>query len=189
MRVAHAQEMPGTFSPLPNSKETASSRSRHASRHARHARAVMHVEIANPRWWENVPGIPGAYAICNFTYLARAPYPCVRHQLPNISLFVDNSARTWYRHISLCRTKYSYCKCGVEWWYKTTDKNNDYHNPYINVCTVSNVDRARNFSIYPEIFHNQRDQTWAGFKYDGVEQSGARSLDLHMTSKTKLYLS
>ena len=25
--------------------------SRHASRHARHARAVMHVGIANPRWW------------------------------------------------------------------------------------------------------------------------------------------
>ena len=135
------------------------------------------------------PAFPVHMHIRNFTYMARAPYPCVRHQLPNISLFVDNSARTWYRHISLCRTKYSYCKCGVEWWYKTTDKNNDYHNPYINVCTVSNVDRARNFSIYPEIFHNQRDQTWAGFKYDGVEQSGARSLDLHMTSKTKLYLS
>ena len=25
--------------------------SRHASRHVRHARVVMHVEIANPRWW------------------------------------------------------------------------------------------------------------------------------------------
>ena len=42
--VAHAPEMP------PTSKETASSRSRHASRHVRDARAVMHVGIVNPRW-------------------------------------------------------------------------------------------------------------------------------------------
>ena len=48
--VAHAPGMPGTFSPPPTSKETASQRSRHASRHVRHARAVMHVGITNPRW-------------------------------------------------------------------------------------------------------------------------------------------
>ena len=42
--------MPGTFSPPPTSKETACYRSRHASRHVRDARAVMHVGIANPRW-------------------------------------------------------------------------------------------------------------------------------------------
>ena len=47
--VAHAPGMPGMFSPLPTSKETASKRSRHASRHVRHARAMMHVGIANPR--------------------------------------------------------------------------------------------------------------------------------------------
>ena len=41
----------GNVSPPPTSKETAGSRSRHASRHVRHARAVMHVGIANPRWW------------------------------------------------------------------------------------------------------------------------------------------
>ena len=40
---------PGTFSPPPNSKGTASLRSRYASRHVRHAHAVMHVGIANPR--------------------------------------------------------------------------------------------------------------------------------------------
>ena len=34
------------------SKETASKRSRHASRHVRQARAVMHAGIANPRWRE-----------------------------------------------------------------------------------------------------------------------------------------
>ena len=48
---AHAPRMPGTISPPPISKETASWRSRHASRHVRDARAVMHVEIANP-WWQ-----------------------------------------------------------------------------------------------------------------------------------------
>ena len=45
LRVAHAPGMPGT-----TSKVTVSKRSRHASRHVRHARAVMHVGIANPRW-------------------------------------------------------------------------------------------------------------------------------------------
>ena len=50
LRVAHAPGMPGTFSPPPTSKEAASQRSRHASRHVRDARAEMHVGIANPRW-------------------------------------------------------------------------------------------------------------------------------------------
>ena len=48
-RVAHAPGKPGTFSPLPTSKETASWQSRHAPRHVRDARAVR-VRIANPRW-------------------------------------------------------------------------------------------------------------------------------------------
>ena len=46
---AHAPGIPGTFFPPPTSKETVSKRSRHASRHVLHARAVMHVRIANPR--------------------------------------------------------------------------------------------------------------------------------------------
>ena len=50
LQIAHGPGMPGTFSPTPTSKGTASLRSRHASRHLRHARAVMHVGIANPRW-------------------------------------------------------------------------------------------------------------------------------------------
>ena len=49
-RVAHAPWMTGTFPPPPTSKETASKRSRHASRNVRHPRAVMHAGIANPRW-------------------------------------------------------------------------------------------------------------------------------------------
>ena len=50
LRVVHAPGMPGKFSPPPISKETASYRSRHASRHVRDARAGMYVGIANP-WW------------------------------------------------------------------------------------------------------------------------------------------
>ena len=50
LRVAHALGMPGTFSPPPTPKEASCKRPRHASRHVRHARAVMHVRIANPQW-------------------------------------------------------------------------------------------------------------------------------------------
>ena len=51
LRVAHAPGMPGTFSPPSTWKETASYPSQQASRHVRHASAVMHVGIANLRWW------------------------------------------------------------------------------------------------------------------------------------------
>ena len=50
LRVVHTPEMPGTIFPSLTSKETASYRPRHASRYVRHARAVMYVGIANPRW-------------------------------------------------------------------------------------------------------------------------------------------
>ena len=40
----------GTFPPPQTSKQIASLRFRHASRHMHHARAVMHVGIADPRW-------------------------------------------------------------------------------------------------------------------------------------------
>ena len=40
----------GNVFPPPNSKETASQRYRHASRHVRDARVVTHVGIANPQW-------------------------------------------------------------------------------------------------------------------------------------------
>ena len=73
LRVAHAPGMPGTFSPPPTSMETTSWRSRHASRHVRHARAVMHVRSLTRGSGENVPGIPGACATRNSTYLVRDP--------------------------------------------------------------------------------------------------------------------
>ena len=50
------------FPPPPTSKETADQRSRHASRHVRHVRAVMHVRIAYLCLRGKVPGIPGACA-------------------------------------------------------------------------------------------------------------------------------
>ena len=55
---------------------TAGKRSRHASRHVRDARAVMHAGIANYRFpLKSAAGecIPGACATCNFTYLVRGP--------------------------------------------------------------------------------------------------------------------
>ena len=71
LRIALVLGMPGTFFP-PTSKETASKWSRHASRHVRNARVVMHVAIANLRWW----GKRSRYSRRmrkpeNFTYLAR----------------------------------------------------------------------------------------------------------------------
>ena len=50
LRVAHAPGMSGMFSPPPTSKESTCQLFRHASRHVRHARAVMHVGISNPLW-------------------------------------------------------------------------------------------------------------------------------------------
>ena len=52
LRFAHAPGMPGTFFRPLTSKETACYWSRHASRHVRDARGVMHVGIADPRWRE-----------------------------------------------------------------------------------------------------------------------------------------
>ena len=52
VRVAHAPGMPGTFFPRHRlqRKPLVCDPSRHASRHVRHARAVMHVGIANLQW-------------------------------------------------------------------------------------------------------------------------------------------
>ena len=62
------------FPPPPNLKETDSERSRHASRHVRHARAVMHVGIAYPRWRGKRSRHSRRMRICNFAYLVRGPW-------------------------------------------------------------------------------------------------------------------
>ena len=87
LRIVQAPGMPGTFSPPPTSKETASQRSRHASRHVRDARAV----IANPLWREN--GIPGACATRNFTYMARDPWS--KHNTGFDTVGLSGRHETW----------------------------------------------------------------------------------------------
>ena len=67
-KIAHALVMPGTFSPPPTSKETASKRSRHASWHVRHAR----VGIDNPRWRGKRSRHSRRMRNTQFTYLAEA---------------------------------------------------------------------------------------------------------------------
>ena len=72
---------------------TAGKRSRHASRHVRDARAVMHVGIVNWRFLlksaagENVPGIPGACATYNLTYLVRGPLKAFPWRHHDVMLF------------------------------------------------------------------------------------------------------
>ena len=62
------------FPPPPISKETASKRSRHASRHVRDARAVMHVGIACLRWRGKRSRHSRRMRIRKFAYLARGPW-------------------------------------------------------------------------------------------------------------------
>ena len=62
------------FPPPPISKETASWRSRHASRHVRDARAVMHVGIAHLRWRGKRSRHSRRMRTRKFTYLARGPW-------------------------------------------------------------------------------------------------------------------
>ena len=67
--VAHAPGMPGTFSPPPTSKETSGM---HHGTCVTHVPWCMSGSLTNGGG-ENVPGIPGACATRNFTYLARGP--------------------------------------------------------------------------------------------------------------------
>ena len=71
LQVAQCRER---FTPPPSSKETDSLRSRHASRHARHARAVMHIGIAYPRWRGKRSRHSRCMRIRNFRYLTRSPW-------------------------------------------------------------------------------------------------------------------
>ena len=75
LRVAHAPGMPGTFSPPTRVSDT----------DMHHGTCVTHVPWCMPeslksgflwsRGRENVPGIPGACATCNFTFLLSGPSP------------------------------------------------------------------------------------------------------------------
>ena len=78
-----------SFSPPLTSKETASQRSRHVSRQVRDARAMMHVRIANPRWWGNVPDIPGACAILRIWQEAHYPTITKRNKRKTYTQFMN----------------------------------------------------------------------------------------------------
>ena len=71
--VAHAPGLPGTFSPPPTSKETASYPGMHHGTCATNVPWCMSGSLTRGGG-ENVPGIPGACATRNFTYLARSPW-------------------------------------------------------------------------------------------------------------------
>ena len=68
LRVAHAPAMPGTFSLAADCKGN-----RPASRHVRHAHAIMHVMIACPRWRGKRSRHSRHMRTRNFPYLARGP--------------------------------------------------------------------------------------------------------------------
>ena len=108
-RVAHAPGMPGTFSPPHILKETASQRSRHASRHVRHARAVMHVGIANPRWW----GKRSRHSRC-----MRNPQFCVSGKRPIMHSFssslYENQCVVKWCHILLFDNK-RFISISIHW--------------------------------------------------------------------------
>ena len=83
LRVAHAPEMPGTFSPPPISKETASPGMHHDTG-VTHVLWCMSGSLASVGG-ENVPGIPGACATRNFAYLARGPLNAGVNTFGNLS--------------------------------------------------------------------------------------------------------
>ena len=77
----------------PTSKETASERYRHASRHMRHARAVMHVEIAYLRWaGKTFPAFPAACAPIILRIWQEAHYT----EMP------EQNGRNWLKGILKC---------------------------------------------------------------------------------------
>ena len=112
---------------------TAGKRSRHASRHVRHARAVMHAGIANYRFplksaaGENVPGIPGACATCNFTYLVRGPWRSSKHLY-----YKSLNPSAVLNHCGLM-TSYGYRELGQHWitkWLVTWRHSSNYLNHF-----------------------------------------------------------
>ena len=50
-----------------------------------HCTCETHIGNANPRWWENLPGIPGAYATRNFAFLARGPWSHIWGHFENVT--------------------------------------------------------------------------------------------------------
>ena len=89
------------FPPSPILKEIASYRSRHASRHVRHARAVMHVGIAYPRLRGKCSRHSRRMRISNFTYLVRGPLSGISFGFIGVTSF---NAIIYFRYPNLPRT-------------------------------------------------------------------------------------
>ena len=50
-----------------------------------HRTCETHIGNAIPRWWKNIPGIPGAYATRNFAFLARGPWSHIWDHFENVT--------------------------------------------------------------------------------------------------------
>ena len=96
------------FSPPPISKETASWRSRHASRHVRDARAVMHVGIAYLRWRGKRSRHSRRMRTRSFTYLARGPWGTCRYIYHVVQRPSERATKTQYGQVDLHRDKRRY---------------------------------------------------------------------------------
>ena len=92
LRIAHAPRMPGTFSPPPTSKETASKRPRHAWRFVRDARAVMHVGIANRLWRGKRSRHSRRMHNPQLNVFGKRPIPQLQWKLSQIAL----KSKLWY---------------------------------------------------------------------------------------------
>ena len=82
--VAHAPGMPGTFSRHRlQMKPLVSDPGMHPGTCVTHVPWCMSRSLTRGGG-ENIPVIPGACATCNFTYLARGPWPCFDYCIENI---------------------------------------------------------------------------------------------------------
>ena len=87
LRVTYAPGMPGTFSQPLTSKDTASYRSRHASRHVRDAHSVIHVGIIKPQRRGKLPRHSGRMRNPQFHVSGKRPMEPIRPALFN-SVFI-----------------------------------------------------------------------------------------------------
>ena len=126
MWVSHAPGMPGTFSPHRHQgKPLVSDPGMHNGRCVTHMPWCMSWSLTRGGGG-HVPGIPGACAILNFTYLAGGPWLCVnmeklKHVLcstwnisvirdmtsppQNPTIFTINSQHIWNTWLCWCRPK------------------------------------------------------------------------------------
>ena len=115
---AHAPGMPGTFSPSPQVSDP----------DMHHGTCVTHVPwcmpgsltssfLWNRRRGKTFPGIPGACATCNFTYLVRGPWPNGKCASQNTCIILCSrvSKTGWWKHIeNACLLRYNLQTCELE---------------------------------------------------------------------------